>query len=88
MNDGREKVDDDIINFKPIVKQVLNAQFIQNLSPTFRKRTMYPTKTTTMILPVLATPPPPPRRSRKDKTKRILSGKEFWENHSLNGRIC
>ena len=32
----REKVDDDIINFIPIVTQVLNAQFIQVLPPTFK----------------------------------------------------
>ena len=35
--DNRDKVDDNIINFKPIVTQILNAQFIQILPSTFKK---------------------------------------------------
>ena len=36
--DDRDKVDDDIANFKPIVTQILNAQFIQILPSTFKKK--------------------------------------------------
>ena len=37
MTDDRDKVDDDIINFKTIVAQILSAQFIQTLPFIFNK---------------------------------------------------
>ena len=37
-NEVREKVDDDIINFSPLITQVLNAQFFQVLPPTFKMK--------------------------------------------------
>ena len=38
LTDAREAVDDNIINFQPIVTQILNAQFIQILPSIFKKK--------------------------------------------------
>ena len=36
--DEREKNDDDLVNFRPLVNQILNAQFIQVLPSTFKQK--------------------------------------------------